>query len=60
MIENTKISIDGMREDNNTTKFFRLTNKITRYSQFEKRDGSIVSVISSPSGDLITDPDEID
>ena len=47
------------RWSNESKEAFDFMRKVTKYNQFEKRDGSIVSKIQLPNGSIINDSDKV-
>jgi len=56
---NTVEFIEGLRLNNITDEFFEGIKRLSSYNTYEKRDGSIVSVMADEKGELITHPDTI-
>lgn len=58
--KNTIDNLEDHLKHHDLHNFFEKIDAITHYSQFERRDGSIVSVMKREDGSLITHPQEID
>lgn len=52
-------SLIDMRFSPEQGKAFKLISYVTKYRQFERRDGSVISYLKSNTGDLITDPKHV-
>lgn len=52
--------IQNYYDQRETRQFFKMIENMTKYSQFEKRDGAIVSVLRDENGKLIVDPERVD
>ena len=60
--ENWKSTVDNLDTilaQHDLATFFRRIEAITRYTQFERRDGSIISVLKDDKNNLITSPNTV-